>query len=49
MSKIIQSVGIFGKTLDDVIGNLGKKALTDLALHLAEDILPKLAKQLRLY
>ena len=43
MSKIIQSVGFLGKTLGNIINNLGKKALLDLAVTLAEDVLPKLA------
>ena len=43
MSKIIQSVGFLGKTLGNIINNLGKKALLDLAVPLAEDVLPKLA------
>ena len=38
MSKIIQSWGFCGKTL----GNLGKKALLDLAVPLAKDVLPKI-------
>ena len=32
-SKILQSVGLFGSWL----GNLGKKALTDLAIPLTRD------------
>ena len=43
MSKIIQSVGFLGKTLGNIMNNLGKKALLDLAVPLAEDVLPKLA------
>ena len=39
LSKIIQS----GRFLGNMIGNLGKKALTDLAVPLVKDILPKLA------
>ena len=39
LSKIIQSVGFFGKTLV----NLGKKALLDLAVLLGKDDSPKLA------
>ena len=36
--KMIQSGGFSGKT-----GNLGQKALLDLTVPLAEDVLPKLA------
>ena len=38
LSKIIQS----GRFLGNMIDNLGKKALTGLAVPLAKDILPKL-------
>ena len=38
ISKIIQSGGSFGSWL----GNLGKKVITDLAIHLARDNLPGL-------
>ena len=38
-SKIIQS----GKFLNKRLGKLGKKALLDLAVPLAKDVLPKLA------
>ena len=31
LSKTIQSGGFLGKTLDKMMGNLGKKALIDLA------------------
>ena len=43
MSKIIQSRGFFVKALGNVMGNLGKKALLDLSVSLAEDVWPKLA------
>ena len=42
ISKIIQSGGSFGSWL----GNLGKKALTDLAIPLTRDNLPGLASNL---
>ena len=35
--KIIQSGGCTGKTFDNMIGKLGKKALLDLAVPLAKD------------
>ena len=38
ISKIIQSGGSFGSWL----GNLGKKALTNVAIHFAKDNLPGL-------
>lgn len=41
--KIIQSRGSLGKTLGNVIDNLGRKSLIDLAVLLAKDIFPKLA------
>ena len=41
--KIIQSRGSLGKTLGNVIDNLGRKSLIDLAVLLAKDISPKLA------
>ena len=41
LSKIIQS-GHFGKTIDNIMSNLGKKALLDLAAPLAKDVLLKL-------
>ena len=42
ISKIIQSGGSFGSWL----GNLGKKALTNIAISLARDNLPGLASNL---
>ena len=42
ISKIIQSEGSFGSWL----GNLGKKALTDIAIPLAGDNLPGLVSNL---
>ena len=42
ISKIIQSEGTFGSWL----GNLGKKALTDIAIPLAGDNLPGLVSNL---
>ena len=36
LSKIIQSGGFLGKTLGIMMGNLGKKALIDLAVPLAK-------------
>ena len=39
ISKIIQSDGVLGEMLH----KLGKKALLDLAVPLAKDVLPKLA------
>ena len=42
LSKTIQSSGLPGETLANVIGNLGKKALIDLAVSLAKDVFPKL-------
>ena len=42
LAKIIQSGEFIGKTL----GNLGKKALLDFAVPLAENVLPKLATNL---
>ena len=41
ISKIIQSGGSFGSWLD----NLGKKALTNIAIPLARDNLPEISKQ----
>ena len=41
--KIIQSRGSLGKTLGNVIDNLGRKSLIDLAVLLAKDIFLKLA------
>ena len=43
LNKIIQSGGFFGKTLDNAIDNLDKKALIGLAVSLTKDVLPKLA------
>ena len=45
MSKIIQSGGCLGKTLGNIVNTLGEKVLLDLAVHLAEDVLPKLATE----
>ena len=47
MSKIIQSGGFLDKTLygGNVMGDLGKKTLRDLAVPLAKDILSKLASK----
>ena len=42
LSKIIQSSGSFGSWL----GNLGKKALTNIAISLARDNLPGLVSSL---
>ena len=42
LSKLIQSGRILGKTLGNVIGNLGKKALIELAVPLAKNGLSKL-------
>ena len=38
ITKIIQLVEFFGKTFGNMMGNLDKKALLDLAVHLAKDI-----------
>ena len=43
LSKIIQSGGCPGKTLGNMMGNLHKKALIDLAVPLVKDVLHKLA------
>ena len=43
LSKIIQSGRFLGKTLGNVLGNFRKKALIDLAVLLAKNVLPKLA------
>ena len=43
LSKIIQSGGFLGKTLGNMIGNLGTYAVTDIAVPLTKDVLPKLA------
>ena len=48
LSKIIQSGGFLGKTLPNEMTNLGKKALLDLAVPLAKDVLPKLAGEVTL-
>ena len=42
-SKIIQLGGFLLRTLGHAIGNVGKKALLDLAVALAKDILPNVA------
>ena len=42
ISKAIQSGGSFGS----LIGNLGKKALTNIAIHLARENLPGLVSNL---
>ena len=49
MSNIIQSRGFLDKTLGNVISNLDKKALLDLAVFFAKDVLPKLATKAILY
>ena len=43
LSNIIQSGRFLGKTLRNMMGNLGKKALLDLAVSLDKHVLPKLA------
>ena len=43
LSKIIQSGRSLGKTLGNMMGNLGKKALLELAVPSAKDVLPRLA------
>ena len=43
LSKIIQSGRFLGRTLGNMMSNLDKKALLDLAVPLDEDVLPKLA------
>ena len=43
MAKIIQSGGFTGKMLSNMIGSLGKKALIDPAVPLANDVSSKLA------
>ena len=43
LSKIIQSVGFLGKTLGNMIGNLGTNAVIDIAVPLTKDVLLKLA------
>ena len=43
ISKIIQSGRSLGKTLGNIMDKLGKKAPMDLAIPLANDVLPKLA------
>ena len=45
MPKIIQSGGCLGKTLGNIMNTLGEKVLLDLAVHLAEGVLPKLAAE----
>ena len=49
MSKIIQLGGFLNKRLANVIDELGKKALIDLAVPLAKDVLPKLATKATLF
>ena len=49
MSKIIQLGGFLNKRLANVIDELGKKALIDLAVPLAKDVLPKLAIKATLF
>ena len=44
-SKIIQSGGFPGKTLGNMMGNLGKKSLMDVAISLAKDAFSKLANK----
>ena len=43
LCKTIQSGGFLGKTLGNMMGNLSKKVLLDLAVPLAKDVLPILA------
>ena len=43
--KISQSGGFLGKTLGNVMDNLSKKILIDLAVPFAEDFLPKLTAE----
>ena len=43
LAKIIQSGEFLGKTLGNMISELGKKSLKDLAVPLAKDVFPKLA------
>ena len=43
LHETIQSGALLGKTLGNVIGNLDKKALIDLAVSLTKDALAKLA------
>ena len=43
LSKNIQSGGSLSKSLGNTMGDLGKKALLELAVPLAEDVLPRLA------
>ena len=43
LSKIIQLGWFLGKTLSNMMSNLGKKALLDLAVYLAKDVLLELA------
>ena len=42
LPEIIQSRGFLGKTLGNVIDNLGKKVLIDLTFSLARDVLSKI-------
>ena len=42
ISKIIQSGGSFGSSL----GDLGKKPVTNIAIHLARDNIPRLVSNL---
>lgn len=41
--KIISSGAFLGKTLGDIMSNLGKRALSDLAVPFAKDDFPNLA------
>ena len=43
VSKIIQSGGSLGSVLSNMMGNIDKKVLLDLAIPLTKDVLPKLA------
>ena len=45
LPKIIQMGGFLGKTLGKMMSNIGKKALIDLAVPLAKDVLPNLATE----
>ena len=43
LSRVIQSEGFFSKKLGNMMVNLGKKALLDLAAPFAKNVLPILA------
>ena len=42
LSKIIQLHGFLCKALGNIMSNLDKKALSDIAVSLVKDVLPKL-------